>query len=333
MCFPSIGCFTDELSCHQGCAPETPEQINTRFFLYTPELPDTLQALSLSDVSSIRNSNFRGNRPTKFIIHGLNGNAMQSKFLEMKDALLSIGNFNVILVDWGDGADLINLQRIIADVTSIPHSYAIARQNTRVVGRQIGELSKKLVSLAGSSYSSMHLIGHSLGAHTAGYAGEYLSGVYGRITGLDPAGPGYEGFSQTGCLLEKSDARFVDVIHTDTVFGYNTEVGHQDFFPSGGQHQVSCLPFDHICYHLRVVDFFTESITSSCSFRAYPCNSWLRFLQRKCRKCGDSGCSRMGYFADLSPARGSFMLGTSVNEPYCRQDSGVPPSFWGRFLG
>lgn len=111
------------------------------------------------------------------------------------------------------------------------------------------------------------------------------------------------------------------------------QVGHQDFFPSGGQHQVSCLPFDHICYHLRVVDFFTESITSSCSFRAYPCNSWLRFLKRKCRKCGDSGCSRMGYFADLSPARGSFMLGTSVNEPYCRQDSGVPPSFWGRFLG
>lgn len=78
---------------------------------------------------------------------------------------------------------MIDLHRIIADVTSVPHSYAIARQNTRVVGRQIGELSKKLVSLAGSSYSSMHLIGHSLGAHTAGYAGEYLSGVYGRITG------------------------------------------------------------------------------------------------------------------------------------------------------
>ena len=62
--------------------------------------------------------------------------------------------------------------------------------------------------------SDMHLIGHSLGAHVAGYAGENVHGL-GRITGLDPAGLNYENQSAR-FRLDYTDAQFVDVIHTNT---------------------------------------------------------------------------------------------------------------------
>lgn len=86
-------------------------------------------------------------------------------------------------MDWSNGAALIDIERIQNDITTLPESYVIARQNTRVVGREIAELSKKLEAVTGASYDMTHLIGHSLGAHVAGYAGEHLQGAYGRITG------------------------------------------------------------------------------------------------------------------------------------------------------
>lgn len=78
------------------------------------------------------------------------------------------------------------------------------------------------------------MIGHSLGAHTAGYAGEKIPNL-GQITGLlqkgnskliweilnfihfvglDPAGPFFR-IVPTYARLDPSDAQFVDVIHTD----------------------------------------------------------------------------------------------------------------------
>jgi len=71
-----------------------------------------------------------------------------------------------------------------------------------------------------ASAADFHLIGFSLGAHVAGFAGKKVqeSGKQlkvGRITGLDPASPGFD-FDSPDVRLDKADAKFVDVIHTDT---------------------------------------------------------------------------------------------------------------------
>ena len=56
--------------------------------------------------------------------------------------------------------------------------------NIRVVGAQIAAMLKRLQGSCGLDLYDVHIIGHSLGAHAAGYAGENLSGI-GRITGND----------------------------------------------------------------------------------------------------------------------------------------------------
>lgn len=67
----------------------------------------------------------------------------------------------------------------------------------------------------GLKVDDVHLIGHSLGAHIAGYAGAELQGQVGRISGLDPAKPDFE-YMPSHVRLDPTDAMLVDVIHTDS---------------------------------------------------------------------------------------------------------------------
>lgn len=92
--------------------------------------------------------------------------------------------------------------------------------------------------------SGIHLIGYSLGAHLFGFVGKGIPGIN-RITGkylfypirycniqlyfilgLDPAERNFEDDSKQ--RLSKSDARFVDVVHTNTAedgYGLRDSVG------------------------------------------------------------------------------------------------------------
>ena len=60
--------------------------------------------------------------------------------------------------------------------------YSQAVANTRVVGAIIAQLMTSLKTSTGASFKDMYIVGHSLGAHIAGYAGERIDSL-GRITG------------------------------------------------------------------------------------------------------------------------------------------------------
>jgi pancreatic triacylglycerol lipase len=62
--------------------------INTRFILYTNDNPVDGQLLNAEDKDSILNSNFRADRPTKFIIHGFIDTSLSNWIAEMKNELL-----------------------------------------------------------------------------------------------------------------------------------------------------------------------------------------------------------------------------------------------------
>ncbi|CAG2101216.1 unnamed protein product [Medioppia subpectinata] len=101
---------------------------------------------------------------------------------------------------------------------------------------------------ARTSLDNVHILGCSLGAHTAGFVGHALGGKIGRITGLDPARPGFT--DPKVDRLNSTNAAFVDVIHSDVPtegkglqagFGINLNVGHIDFWPNDGVGAPDCI--------------------------------------------------------------------------------------------
>ncbi|XP_014305841.2 pancreatic lipase-related protein 2-like, partial [Myotis lucifugus] len=145
--------------------------------------------------------------------------------------MFKVEKVNCICVDWMRGSRT---------------GYNQAVHNIRVVGAETAFLIQGLSTKMGYSLENVHIIGHSLGAHAAGEAGRRLGGCVGRITGLDPAEPGFQGMPEE-VRLDPSDAMFVDVIHTDispTVpylgFGMSQKVGHLDFYPNGGKQMPGC---------------------------------------------------------------------------------------------
>nr|CAD7194230.1 unnamed protein product [Timema douglasi] len=334
--------------------------IDTRFVLYTRKNPLEGHVLRVSNDQTIRKSYFDPKKETKLIIHGfidtplstwvkmlfilhpLSENEVVAQIVEcivcpqeMRRELLKHADWNVVVVDWAGG--------------SLP-LYTQATANTRLVGLEVAYFINYLQSTFGLDPADVHLIGHSLGAHTAGYAGERIVGL-GRITGLDPAEPFFQGMP-TITRLDPSDAKLVDVIHTDgkSIFllgyGMSQPCGHIDFYPNNGKEQPGCdlaetpLPLTLIrdgleeasrvlvaCNHIRAIKLFIDSINTNCPYVAHRCDSYQHFLQGRCFTCKEnsSTCALMGLQAhqsnvvstDLTPGS-KYYFTTGKEFPFCR---------------
>jgi len=285
-CYPPRGCFsrTGKFN-HFVVDPEVPEKIDTKFRLLTRETMRwtggdgkyedmkeeepgdrggagfavrNMEEIHWSDIHSIETSYFDPKRPTFIVTHGFRGSIDKPWLHTMCDAILKMDDYNCIIVGWGGGARGLN--------------YFQAMSNSRVVAAEIGLLLEALSTL-GAYPASVWLAGHSLGAHIMGFAGKRIGGV-GRITGLDPASPGFED-EHIDARLDPTDALFIDVIHTDIDgFGAASPLGHVDFYPNGGRSHPGCedIQYDEdesvfaavkdriICDHRLAHQLFTDAI-------------------------------------------------------------------------
>lgn len=91
VCYNELGCFRDEGPFNYlDLLPAPPEEINTRFFLYTSRNRDTPHTLSYHNATSILGSAYNASLPTKVMVHGFGSSCQRIWAKEMRTALISV---------------------------------------------------------------------------------------------------------------------------------------------------------------------------------------------------------------------------------------------------
>lgn len=156
----------------------------------------------------------------RFLIHGWLNNGDHFLNIGGTSAYLRNGEFNVIVVDWGMGAETNN--------------YVRARNRVGDVGRSLANIIDFLNQSFNLRFEDLTVVGFSLGAHVAGIAGKTVRrGRINTIVGLDPAGPLFD-INRVDTRLDSGDAQYVEIIHSNGRYsGFGLPIGHADFYPNG----------------------------------------------------------------------------------------------------
>ncbi|KAJ8666918.1 hypothetical protein QAD02_008580 [Eretmocerus hayati] len=295
----------------------------------------------------LKDIDFQIQRNTVFIVHGFWSSGQVDWVQAMKDAFLKMEDMNVVAVDWQKGSNTIN--------------YLSASISTRIVGNQIAQLVHKLQEKAldfhqkPKKIGSLHLVGHSLGSHISAHAAHLIKAMKGnnntidwtvtRITGLDPAQPCFTSADES-LKLDRNDAQFVDVIHTNARqilllgLGLPDQLGHADFYPDGGQVQLGCSHIDisiwqflllpaniirtAICSHGRSYELFTDSInvkvSGDCQYIGHEWDKTYKNITELVKSdCLNASCPEMGINSILyrTHEKGVFFVPAGDTPPYC----------------
>jgi len=322
--------------CFASTILEDPASVEPSFIIIKPTSEIRLNATAPLEL--IQMAGFEPNKRTTILVHGFTQSYPSTTWLRRVRALYEqnslIPHYNLIIMDWGVASH---------------GSYAQVAATVSGMGSFLANFVGKLLEL-GANRMSIHIIGHSLGAHLAGFAGKRIRPRLGRITALDPAGPCFgKIFSNSPTdRLSPDDAYEVDVYHYDDDFlGLPGQHGQFDVYVNGGSRQPGCKDNMNSMFEALITVVFrrnrvlSESHTRStevcaaqlsstgCQQVAYECRNYAAFTQGECGKCDhfNNQCFLMGFdfqYADKHepPLRSSFpgkrlYISTGSNEFFC----------------
>lgn len=103
---------------------------------------------------------FIDNAQIKVLIHGYIASRYHSSIEPIRQAYLSAGNVNLMIVDWSQASY---------------QMYDLSRGLTSQVAYRIAQILEEFLRENNISSDLVHLIGHSLGAHIAGNVGRNMN--------------------------------------------------------------------------------------------------------------------------------------------------------------
>ncbi|XP_066245218.1 pancreatic lipase-related protein 2-like [Euwallacea similis] len=333
-CFSELGCIsTDETWFHSrhrpiNLKPLERRTIKTQFVLMRKNRTDKLKneiftQIVSSDRQSLDSAGFIPGIFLFLLIHDFTSNGYTGWIKHISQVLKTrTKKCNIISVDWHAGA-------------RPPYDQAIA--NARVVALEIVFMLKFLKEYHKLALDQVHIIGHGVGAHIAGYVGRLME--LKKITGLDPSGPRFEGMP-AHVRLHASHAKYVEVLHTDAMDdnhqGAMTLFGHADFFINNAEMQPGCpqnqAKYDLLsitramlkegqivqgCNHKRAFKYYIEALElEECTFLGIKCPNYADFREGKCTSC-DKNCRTFGLVSYHEGYNSSYFLQTASKRPFC----------------
>ncbi|KAG5669189.1 hypothetical protein PVAND_017083 [Polypedilum vanderplanki] len=287
--------------------------VNTaKFYYFYGKTYEQRRRFDLAQVSEIlRQEEFDNERPTVLYLHGYSENMGSESIQLIVNSYLTRNDHNIIVLDWS------KLAKGTYMTAAVPNAMKLS-----------DALSDSILDLIndGLHLDKFHVVGHSLGGQLAGAVGRKIkeksnnSIKLRRISALDPAMPGFYP-SVVYKALNKFDAKFVDVIHTNGLAaGAPISTGTVDFWPNTGKLiQPGCI--GNVCSHQRSWRYWAESVASKDSkmFAAVKCASWDEFKKRRC------DFDIVAYMGINCPTNtyGDFYLQTNKQNPFGKGMGGV----------
>ncbi|XP_011188038.2 phospholipase A1-like [Zeugodacus cucurbitae] len=269
------------------------------YYLYTQSNHYDGQIIT-DDKDSISYSNFNANHPTRFIIHGWTQGYKSDMNIIIRDAWLSHGDYNIIVVDWARARSV----EYVSSVSAVPG-----------VGKKVASMIDYLVSNHGLNLDTLEVIGHSLGAQVAGYAAKNVgSGKIHAIIGLDPALPLFS-YNKPNKRLNSNDAHYVESIQTcGGKLGFLKPIGKSAFYPNGGKKQPGCgSDLTGSCSHARSCIYYAEAVREN-NFLSMRCGDYEDAIKNECG--GQYSGVKMGGVYNYEFASGDYYVPVHSTAPY-----------------